>query len=782
MLSPKKNKFKFEYIVDRLSTADIDPVIQYVAGNLPRSAIYQKAIISNKAEVEQANRQGEVITSKDVITALMDGNFAVAEMLYEVGRYSINTKKSDFSYSFSPHTVFALFNEGYYQAAEFLYDLVRLKPEQIYLNILRMQFGFSNFLSKNPEATFFLHKIGTIDNKTLFDTLSIVDLLKENREQDFDFMVSLNYPAGKIQNHEIKSLFEEGNFDGIKALLQNFDIKDKVEACIPYHTVIDLIEQQKFNEAKFVLDLGAVVDNGMIWNFMVTNNVAAIEFLMPYISRINPSTIITIAEYGHYDLAEQLIKQGNISRSDMEQGFIESIYGANTIGRCLFIGNREHAEKLYKLGAPISNEMITERIERGEIEDAKFLMNLKGVTSEEQEKLLPKVIPVEAVIQQPELPQIEQAVMQVEEAIDLTNFNQFGANLPDNNINIAEAIKSVTYYEKSLNGAKVEFAIQDLEKAALFKPILVYYALMCLDQQKPIYFYDSSSEYANKMGRHVTGRAHYDGKIEIQSHPISQQGSEELTSNLFALADEIKDMNHSQLQDRVGAIIVSHPEIRGSSNPGAATKEFFKSGLAGHDSGVLFHEITHQVMKEVFKATYNPYLIENQTSQDEYHEAICQTLTNIQTKFLPYHQAKLDSCQDLWEFGRELKITLLGAEADDTDSENDTIDFAQIMHGMGYFGESILGYSTLLSAFSERSYSAATLDCEFIPRLPELEFFYGTEDAIAQSMDGRKHYCKHVAPVILDAINSHPLVGKIALAPLGDFGCTQILGQQEDIS
>ncbi len=744
----------------------LKPIMEHIKENSFRSDVYQKAI--DKAEIKLNAQQKEIITDKDIITALIDGNFDIAKMLYEIGCSNSFTKELYFNHSLDAFTIFALFSEGFYQAAEFLYDLVGLMPEQIDLGWLFMQQGFESFLKATPEAVFFLHKIGRFDNNMLFDYVSIIDLIKAGKKHDFNFMLSLNYPVNKIDRNEITKLIEDENFEILRILFQNFKIKDIGNVSIPYYKIISLIEQQRFDDAKLILDIGASVEDSMIWNFFIKRNIAAIELLAPYASQIEPRTIAAIADRGYYDLASKLMHLKNLSIIDMEQGFIELNFGTNIILGSLIQGNKEKAEKLYKLGAPISNQMIISLIEDGNLEDAKFLMNLKGFTIEEQEALLPKTVVI--TTPQPELVQIKQVAMQDNDTnIDLTNFDKLKVNLPDQNIGINEAVKSITYYEKSLNKAKIELSIDNLEKSTLFKPILAYYALICLEQQNPIYFYDSSSKYG-KIMRHFTGRAHHDGKIEIKSHPISQEGAEEITYNLFTLADEIKDDNPAQLLDRVAAIILSHHEIIDNLDPESTVKEFFESGLVGHESGILFHEITHQVINKVFNS-FNPYFIEVPDSQNEHHNAICQTLTNIQTKFLPHHPVSVDACQDLWKFGVELKTTLLGEEKDD---DGKMIDIAGIMHGINYFGKAILGYSTLLSAFSKRSYNYDTLDSEFIPRLPELEFFYGTEDAIFQSIAGRKHYCKHVLPVILDAINSHPLAGKIDFEPLEDFSCEQV--------
>ncbi len=754
----------------------LEPLILHSTGNAYTSSIYQKAKLTNKAAVEELVEQGDVITGKDIITALIDNNFNAARTLYEVGC----SKQFDYTYTLDAFTIFALFSENFYQAAEFLYELVDLTEKQIDLTWFIEQPDFEEFLKETPEISFFLYRIGKLDNNTLFNYVSIIDLLKKGKNLEVEFLISLNYPANKIKNDDLKKLFEEEDFALLETLCKNFEIKEIGNLPIPYDKILSLIDRGRFDDAKLLIDLGATVENSMIWNYFIAGNIEAVEFLAPY-TEVYPTTIATIAIRGHYDLAEQLISQGGWSRNEMEQSFLKVNSGVSPIAGYIFESNREITEKLYKLGAPIDDKMISLQANCGRIEDAKFLMMLKGFTTEKQDSFIPKnneqkieLLRFEQGDHEPS--KICESCVQENEIIDLANFNHLKVNLADHNIAATKIIKSVTYYEKSLNEGKVELAIDNLTKSTLFKPILIYYALMCLDQKNPIYFYDISSEYGTRM-KGFSGFAYFNGRIEIKTHPISQEGAEEITYNLFELIDERKDIDPSQLMDKAEKIITSHPEMKDASNPKVTVNKFIQSGLLNHDSGILFHEITHQVMNEVFKihGSFNSYLIENYDSQKEYHQAICQTLTNIQTKFLPHHQVNPNSCQNLWEFGRELRTKLFGEEINDSHSEDGIIDFEQIMHGIGYFNKSMLGHYTLLSAFDARLYIADDLYNEFIPRLPELEFCYGTKDAIDHSIDGRKHYCKHILPLILDAISSHSLANKIDFDSLEDFGCAQIL-------
>ena len=210
-----------------------------------------------------------------------------------------------------------------------------------------------------------------------------------------------------------------------------------------------------------------------------------------------------------------------------------------------------------------------------------------------------------------------------------------------------------------------------------------------------------------------------------------------------------------------------------------------KSGTLGASESTLFHEITHQVMRGVFKhqqkhdenytyTSFAPYFNNDAKSEDAYHSAICKTLTNIKDKYIPDSSG---SCNDLWEFGRDLSTQLLGPE--DKQEGNDGLNINNIIkNGLQFFGKSILGYVTLLSAFGTKFYSAETLDAEFIPRLPELDFIaYSSEEAVESSMAGRQHYCQHILPEVIKAIKEHPLSDLIIFDANQDFGCAHIMGQ-----
>jgi hypothetical protein len=133
------------------------------------------------------------------------------------------------------------------------------------------------------------------------------------------------------------------------------------------------------------------------------------------------------------------------------------------------------------------------------------------------------------------------------------------------------------------------------------------------------------------------------------------------------------------------------------------------------------------------------------------------------------------SCENLWDFGRELKTQLLGPEK--SNDESDMISVGNIIHGLKFLGKSILGYSKLLSAFNSKIYSARSLDVEFIARLPEIDSLtYGSEEAIESSMAGRYHYCQHILPEVIKAIKSHSLQDKIIFDANQDFGCASIAG------
>ena len=355
----------------------------------------------------------------------------------------------------------------------------------------------------------------------------------------------------------------------------------------------------------------------------------------------------------------------------------------------------------------------------------------------------------------------------------------------ENKITISNAIKSLVSYDQTLEATDIALTIDNLfsnEAKLLFKPILAYYALMALQNKHPIYFHNVFSSGAQDMGKSISGLAHYDGKIEIKKMPISNNISESLTENLFNLLDGQTELT-GELFKQAFNIFLSKDELSHELKNPETFDHFLKLGLSGHEEGVLAHEITHQVMREIFhhqktvdhqefKGFYNtskPYFNHDFQSENEYRSAICSTLTNLEKKYLSTNEG---SCKDLWNFGRNLKIKLIG---ESTSDEKGQLNIPSLIHGLKFFGTSILGGITLLSAFNTKIYSAESLDSEFIARLPELEYIYGAEESINLSIAGRKHYCQHILPSILKAIHDHPLQDQLLFDSNQDFGCQDLL-------
>ena len=354
-------------------------------------------------------------------------------------------------------------------------------------------------------------------------------------------------------------------------------------------------------------------------------------------------------------------------------------------------------------------------------------------------------------------------------------------------VTIIDVIKSVVSYDATLESTDVAFTIENLlfGKSRLFEPILAYYALSALDNKYPIYVYSTFSTAAQNM-EGVVGRAHSDGIIELKKLPISHDVSESLTEKMFNLLDGKTEFTHS-LFTQAAAIFLSEDGLAPELKNQKGFDRFLKGGLFGHNTGVLFHEIVHQVMRKIFQHqktvqdsefgeyTYissYPYFNNDSQSQNEYRSAICSTLTNIEAKYLSSNEG---DCQDLWNFGQNLKAKLLPGSS----NEGDRIDTSSLIHGLKFFGKSILGGTTILSAFSTKTYSAESLDAEFIPRLPELDFLYGAEELISLSMSGRIHYCQYVLPEVITAIQSHPLRDQLLFDSNQDFGCQKIIQQFE---
>jgi hypothetical protein len=363
----------------------------------------------------------------------------------------------------------------------------------------------------------------------------------------------------------------------------------------------------------------------------------------------------------------------------------------------------------------------------------------------------------------------------------MSDLEKISISIPaEGKVSITDAIKSVTSYENTLDGQNVEQIIEGLHTNKLFEPILAYYALSSLQNKKPINIYNGFSDAAKEM-HGVSGVAYSDGEIILQIFPIARGVAKNITDNLFNLLDNQKEFTEDFLT-QAEWIFFSEPELPEEIKTKQAFTQFTGHGLLGISEAVLFHEITHQVMKDVFKheqkddenytyKTWNPYFNNDAKSEDTYHSAICKTLTNIKDKYL---SDSTGSCHDLWEFGRDLATQLLGPE----EEENDKLNINNIINRLQIFGKSTLGYDTLLSAFSSKFYSAETLDCEFIAGLPELDFItYSSEEAVEFSMAGRHHYCQHILPEVIKAIKEDPLSDRIIFDANQDFGCKNIIGE-----
>jgi hypothetical protein len=205
-------------------------------------------------------------------------------------------------------------------------------------------------------------------------------------------------------------------------------------------------------------------------------------------------------------------------------------------------------------------------------------------------------------------------------------------------VSLTDAIKSVVRYDNRLDSNDIERVIEALVSSKLFEPILAYYALSSLQNQNPINIYNVFSDEAIEMGKSIAGLAHYDGKIGLKSFPITRDVAENITKKLFNFIEHKTEFT-VDLFEQAASIYLSEAGLPQKLKTQQGFSKFISYGLFGHDESVLFHEITHQVMREVFQypglyfdnesqssmvyKSCKPYFNNNTKSEDDYHLAIC---------------------------------------------------------------------------------------------------------------------------------------------------------------
>lgn len=547
-----------------------------------------------------------------------------------------------------------------------------------------------------------------------------------------------------------------------------------------------LFYKQDFNLAEDLVKQGADINGSdqhgicFLARAIYNKNLPALKFLLDHGANVSEFTIMAAVAFTHYPEGLSLLISAVNDQAELQRYFYHATFSIKYKEELeLFLRNgvtlngdfitdlnkslyKDAAEVIYKVKPKITSLEVIEALFINDAQERLELINLNFPTIISPSS--PAAITHQAT---------NEHILPLKLKVD-------GTALTSHKAGVVNAIASVVNYGEGLDPEEIVLTIGSLSSNQLYYPILAYYSLSALQNKHPIYFHNIFSISAQDIEKHVLGLAHYDGKIEIKAFPISHDIAESITKKLFNLLDGAKELT-DVLFEHAFNIYISEEGLDSELRTQEGFNSFLKAGLFGSVEGVLFHEITHQVMREIFRHQKNaqiqegeytymsfyPYFNNDAESQRQYKAAVCSTLINIKEV---YSVETKGSCQDLWNLGRELRTELLAPD-NSVDEEDGNLNIPQLIHGLKFFGKSILGYSTLLSAFSTKSYSNESLDAEFIARFPELEFIYNAKEAISLSLAGREHYCEHILPEIIKAIENHPLRDQISFDLNQDSYC-----------